>query len=295
MIKSMTGYGRGEAETENKKIKVVIEIKSVNSRYCDINIKGTKRYAFLDEHIRKRVKERVRRGKIEIVLAIEEEDPEVNVQLNKKIAVQYGESLKELGEMLELPVKFSPESFLSFPEIIRLEKSEIEEAVFLSPVLVALDQAFNVFEKMRKTEGEMLKKDILEKCDNMENALKKIDKKIPNIVEEIFNKRRNKMKEILGDIDEYTEEKLIYEAGSFAEKSAVDEEAIRLKSHIGQVREILSGTREGEGKKLDFISQEMNREANTIGSKSGDLYVTDLVVYIKGENEKIREQVQNIE
>ena len=118
-----------------------------------------------------------------------------------------------------------------------LEKSEIEEAVFLSPVLVALDQAFNVFEKMRKTEGEMLKKDILEKCDNMENALKKIDKKIPNIVEEMFNKRRNKMKEILGDIDEYTEEKLIYEAGSFAEKSAVDEEAIRLKSHIGQVRE----------------------------------------------------------
>ena len=291
----MTGYGRGEAETENKKIKVNVEIKSVNSRYCDISIKGTKRCAFLDEYIRKKVKERVRRGKIEIILFIEEEDPDVAVRLNKKIAEQYGERLKELGDMLELPVKISLENLLSFPEVISLEKNEINEEIFLIPVLAALDQALNIFGEMRKREGEILKKDILKKCDNIENALVKIEKKIPDTVKEMFNKRREKMKEILGEIDEYTEEKLIYEAASFAEKSAVDEEVVRLRSHIYQVREILSGTLEVEGKKLDFISQEMNRETNTIGSKSGNLQVTDLAVYIKGENEKIREQVQNIE
>ncbi len=292
MIKSMTGYGRFDGVIDGKKI--VFEIKSVNHRFLELQSRTPKGYGFIEETIKNLVSEYVKRGKIDVFVSIESDDEATaDVSLNHSIAAGYINALRELRDKYGLKDDITVSLVAGYNDIFTIHKTPENEEKLCLAVETAARQALEAFVAMREREGERLKEDVLQRCGTIIDLVAVIEQGYPQIVEEYRCRLLARLNEILGDASA-DPQRVLTEAAIFADKTAVDEETVRLRSHIDQLKDMLSCS-EPIGRKLDFIVQEMNREANTIGSKISDADLAHKVVDIKAEIEKIREQIQNIE
>ncbi len=292
MVRSMTGFGRGEATVDSRDI--VVEIKSVNHRYFEFNCRTTRGYGFLEEKLKSYIKEYVHRGKIDVFVSLsQKEDTESIVKINPSLAKGYINALRTLTDEYGIRDDISVSTVAAYTDIFQIRKApEDEEEVWLA-VKPVLDTALNNFVKMRETEGEKLKADIMSRAETILSIVDEIEKRSPERVTEYEARLKERIKELLGSA-EFDEQRVLTEVAIFADKVAVDEETVRLRSHFDQLKLLMESDDE-IGRKIDFIIQEMNREANTIGSKSNDSDLAHKVVDIKAEIEKIREQIQNIE
>lgn len=292
MIKSMTGFGRSYGEENGYNISV--ELKSVNHRFFEFYSRVPRQYAFLEEKLKSFVNSKVARGKIECTLTIENlSDNSVEVQINKPLAKAYANSLKELSAELGLKEDFGSSLISRFPEVLNVTKQEIDEDLVWQNVKTIAENAIDKFISMRETEGEKLKTDLLLKCDHILECISFVENRSPQTVSEYQERLYQKMKEVL-ETTSIDEQRILMEAAIYSDKVAVDEETVRLRSHIDQFKTFLD-SEEAIGRKMDFLVQEMNRETNTIGSKCSDVEISRKVVDIKADIEKIREQIQNIE
>ncbi|PAB58860.1 YicC/YloC family endoribonuclease [Anaeromicrobium sediminis] len=293
MIKSMTGFGRGE-NADNKR-QFTVEIKTVNHRYNDIVIRMPKKLNYLEENIKKLVKEKINRGRVEIYVSLENVgQSEVNISLNRELAAEYIDVLKTLSKEFQIVDDISATFVSKFPEVVKIEDKEEDQEEIWNCLKVSVMGALEQLVNMRLEEGQKLALDIEKRCYNIDNVVEEIKLRSPKIVEEHREKLRQRIEDMLGDSYEIDDQRLAVEVAYMADKSNITEEIVRLKSHIDQLNNSLKSTG-SIGRKLDFLIQEMNREINTIGSKTNDLEVTNYVVDVKSELEKIREQVQNIE
>lgn len=292
MITSMTGFGRGEYSDENKKL--VIEMKSVNHRYLDVNIKLPKKLGFYEAYIRNLLKKYISRGKVDIFVTYEDMSEDSNkIIYNSAIASEYFKYAELISSELSVNNDMTASKIMRFPDVITVEEQDADEKEMEQLINQVFDEAAKSFVVTRQTEGENLKNDILEKLEKMDEYVSFIEERSPQIISEYKDKLREKVKDLL-DESNTDETRIMMEVTVFADKVCVDEEIVRLKSHIDGIRNAL--TSGGEvGRKLDFLAQEMNREANTTLSKSSDLEITNIGIELKTMIEKIREQVQNIE
>lgn len=289
----MTGYGKGEFENDLYKFK--IEIKSINHRYNDILVKMPRHIISLEDTIKKRIKEYVQRGKVDVFVNLEYiNESTVDISIDTHLARSYKLALEGLVSELALDDKIRLNNILAIPEVVKIERKEVDEDLISQCLNNALEKAIESLINMRTIEGDELKNDILIKLNNIEDYIDIIEERSPMVSSEYQNKLELRIKEILGSYSVLDEERLNNEVAYFIDKSSIDEEAVRLRSHIKQFKSILNED-EPKGRKLDFLIQEFNREINTIGSKSNDEIISNRVVELKAELEKIREQVQNIE
>lgn len=294
MIKSMTGFGRSEY-TDGKR-NLTVEIKSVNHRYCDVTVKMPRRYGFVEDKVKSAVKSKLRRGKIDVSIMVENiTENDINIKLNEPIAHQYYDNLKALQNSFDLCGDISLELLATMPDVMKAIPDVEDEEEMTKAILIPVEEAALNLEKMREAEGEKLSEDLLIKKDNIKKLLDKISERAPQVVVDYTAKLKERITELLAGNANLPEERILTEAAIFADKCAIDEEITRLNSHLIQLERILGSGNEAEGKKLDFLVQEMNREANTIGSKANDITITNYMLEIKSEIEKVREQVQNIE
>lgn len=294
MIKSMTGFGRSEY-TDGKR-NITVEIKSVNHRYCDVSVKMPRRYGFAEDKVKSTVKSKLRRGKIDVSIMVENiTENDINIKLNEPIAHQYYDNLKSLQSSFGLCGEISLQLLATMPDVMKAIPDVEDEEEMTKAILIPVEEAAFNLEKMREAEGEKLSEDLLVKKDNIKNLLDKISERAPQVVIDYTAKLKERITELLAGNASLPEERILTEAAIFADKCAIDEEITRLNSHLIQLEKILGSGNEAEGKKLDFLVQEMNREANTIGSKANDITITNYMLEIKSEIEKVREQVQNIE
>ena len=292
MIKSMTGFGRCEVQKDSRKFTV--ELKSVNHRYLDVNIRMPKKLNFFETAIRTLLKSYANRGKVDIFITYEDlSQTQVSVKYNAALAAEYMKYLKQMEEEFGLENDVRVSTLSRYPEVFTMEEQSEDEEELWNGLKEALEGAFTQFVETRKTEGENLKKDITSKLDLLSEQIGFIEERSPQIVAEYREKLEDKMKELLADT-QIEESRIASEVILFADKICTDEEVLRLKSHISHMRNTLE-EKDEIGRKLDFIAQEMNREANTILSKANDIEVSDRAISLKTEIEKIREQIQNIE
>lgn len=292
MIKSMTGYGRAQNVIDGRDITV--EIKSVNHRFFEFSARTPRIYGYLDEKIKKFLQGKIARGKVEVsVQIINPEAQGTNVEINYALAESYAKALREMADRLNIKDDLSISVMTRFSDLFTVQKEHEDEDAVWNAVESVLNEALEKFVKMRTDEGEKMREDVLSRLVFIEESVTKVESLSEQTVSAYREKLYNKIKEVLSDktIDE---QRILTEAAIFSEKIAVDEETVRLKSHINQFRSIVQSS-EPVGRKLDFLVQEINRETNTIGSKASDLSITKLVVDMKSEIEKIREQIQNIE
>ena len=292
MIKSMTGFGRAEASDENRKI--TIEIKSVNHRYLDVNMKMPKKLCIFESSIRTVLKEYVERGKVDIFITYEDfTDTNVSVKYNSEVAKAYAGYVDQIAKEFGLDNDLKATTLSRYPEVFTLEEQEVDESELWRYVETALRKALEMFVAARVKEGENLKNDIIGKLDNMLSNVGFIEERAPQIIKEYHEKLVNKVSEYLAD-SQIDEARILTEVTLFTDKICVDEEIVRLKSHIQATKDALEAGG-SLGRKLDFIAQEMNREANTILSKANDLKTSNQAIDLKTDIEKVREQIQNIE
>jgi uncharacterized protein (TIGR00255 family) len=292
MIKSMTGFGRGTIEESGK--GYVVEIKSVNHRYLDLNIKMPRNLISLEEGIRKNISSKINRGKVDVFITQNSfAASNVVANFNADLADSYVKCLQHIKNKYDIRDDISVSLVARFPDVITLNQEEIDLEKIWATLSVPLNEAINSLIGMREKEGLKLKDDILKRCEYITDMVHKISDKSPVVIREYREKLEKRLKELLEDtfVDE---NRIAMELAIYTDKSNIDEEIVRLKSHIIQLTETLNIT-EPIGRKLDFIVQEMNREANTIASKSNDLEIVNTVLNIKNEIEKIREQIQNVE
>ena len=292
MIRSMTGFGRAEQQEKGKKI--TIEIKSVNHRYLDFNMKLPKKFSFFESEIRGILKEYIQRGKVDVFVSYEDEaGSQETLSYHAKLAAQYVKYLQQLREEFSLTDDVTVSKLAAMPEVFTLEEEPVDEEEIWSLMEQVLREACGRFSASREREGERLRSDLLEKLSHMRGYVERIEERSPEILEEYKEKLRQKTRELLENA-QLEESRLAAEVILFADKICTDEETVRLKSHVdGMLQELEKGG--PVGRKLDFIAQEMNREANTILSKANDLTVSNVGIDLKTEIEKIREQIQNIE
>lgn len=292
MIKSMTGFGRSELSDEKRKI--TFEMKSVNHRYLDVNIKMPKKMNFFEAAIRNELKNYIQRGKVDIFINFEDfSENNVSVRYNRDIAEEYLRYLNQMAEDFGLENDIRVSSLSRYPEVFTMEDQSPDEEEIWKLLKKAIDTASEEFVETRKNEGGNLKNDLLVKLEEMLGHVAFIEERSPRIIDEYKQKLKEKVEEMLQGV-QMDENRLIAEVTIFADKVCVDEELVRLRSHIEATRKIL--TEGGSvGRKLDFIAQEMNREANTILSKTTDLESSERAIELKTEIEKVREQIQNIE
>lgn len=294
MIKSMTGFGR--SEYSDGKRNIICEIKSVNHRYSDISVKMPRRYSFAEDKIKQTIKEKLSRGKVDVSISVENvTENDVTIKLNRLAANQYYENLKELKEEFALSGDINLGLLAGMPDVLKAVPDVDDEEELTKAILIPVSEASINLESMRAIEGARLAEDLLNKGDNIKSILDKIEERAPLVVRDYTDKLRERIAVLLDGAVEVPEDRILVEAAIFADKCAIDEEITRLNSHLAQLKTILTGTESAVGKKLDFLVQEMNREANTIGSKANDITITNHMLNIKAEIEKIREQVQNIE
>lgn len=292
MIRSMTGYGRAQGTANGKDI--LVEIRSVNNRYYDFTARIPRMYGYLEEKLKSFLQGGISRGKVEVsVLISNNEVKDEQIEINRFIAKGYIDALRGANEELNLADDLSLSHLIKLPDVFNVKKIIEDEELIWSSVKIFAEEALDKFIKMRETEGEKMKSDILERIDLVWRMVESVERRSPETVQNYRNKLFARLKEVLSD-NNIDEQRILFEAAVFAEKIAVDEETVRLKSHMQQFKALME-SKEPVGRKLDFLVQEMNREANTIGSKSQDIEITKLVVDIKSEIEKIREQIQNIE
>lgn len=292
MIRSMTGYGKGENEKDGRKFTV--EIKSVNHRYNDISIKLPRFMISMEDKIKKNISKKIFRGKTDVFINFETEaQDDVQVKLNEPLARSYVEKLNELKEMFGLETPNALDLVAKFPDILSTEKVEEEGDVIWETLEPALNEAVENFIHMRETEGETLKKDILLKNQKIKEITDKIKERAPFVVDEYKEKLNARLAELM-DKNVIDEQRIAAEITIYSDRCCIDEELTRMYSHIKQLESILES--DGSiGRKLDFLVQEMNREANTTASKSSDITITNAAIELKTEIEKIREQIQNLE
>ncbi len=288
----MTGYGRAR-ETKNKR-DITVEVRSVNNRYLDCSVKMPRAYVFAEDAIKARVQKAISRGKVDVFVSIDTSAADVAVvSVNEPLARGYYEALIRLRDSFSLEGDITAVTLARFPDVLTVTKAEEDLEAISGDICAVLDKALEAYNAMRSVEGGKLAQDILGRVDTIETVVGRVEERSPQTVAAYRERLENKMREVLQStaIDE---SRILTEAAIFADKIAVDEETVRLRSHIAQLRDML---RSGEpvGRKLDFLIQEVNRECNTIGSKCNDLSITQDVVGMKAEVEKIREQVQNIE
>lgn len=293
MIRSMTGFGHGEVSND-KNQKVTVEMKSVNHRYCDISLKLPKKLAMFEANIRNIMKEYASRGKIDIYVSYEDlSETAVSLHYNQAMAEEYMQVLKKMQEDFNIETKITAEALAKYPEVVTIEEVQQDEEVWWELLEAALRQAAEKFVETRTIEGANLKRDLLGKLDQMAADVTFIEERSPQIIAEYRSKLEEKVKEFLED-STIEENRIAAEVTLYADKIAVDEEIVRLQSHISSMTDVLESD-ESIGRKLDFMAQEMNREANTILSKSSDVDLADHAIELKTNVEKVREQIQNIE
>jgi hypothetical protein len=292
MIKSMTGFGRAELIDEEKKITV--EMKSVNHRYLDVNMRMPKKFSVFEASIRSLLKEYIQRGKVDVFITCEDyTQSRVSVKYNREIAQQYLGYLQEMSRDFQLSGEINAALLSRYPEVLTMEEQTEDEDEMWGALEGVIRNAAVQFVEARTKEGIELKRDILDKLEKMEEKVELVEKRSPDIIKEYREKLETKVKELLADT-QIEESRIAAEVILYADKICTDEETVRLKSHIKHTMSVLD-EKEGIGRKLDFIAQEMNREANTILSKANDLETSNLAIDLKTEIEKIREQIQNIE
>lgn len=292
MLKSMTGYGRSEAVTGGKKI--FVEIRSVNQRFCDYNIKVPRYMGYLEEKVRNCAAQQITRGKVDITVSVESYDTaDKEIVLNESLAKNYIEVLRKLKNNFGLDGEISVDTVARNSEIFKSERIEEDAEEIWKLVEIEMKKAMESFVAMREREGERIEKDLVARIDYMKILAAKIDERSPQTVMEYRERLYEKIKELLENKD-IDESRILTEVAIFADRVAVNEETVRLSSHFDEFYNIINSP-EPAGRKLDFLIQEINREVNTIGSKAQDLEIAKIVVELKGEIEKLREQVQNIE
>ncbi len=292
MIQSMTGFGRGEAA--NDQYKVSVELKSVNHRYLDINVRMPHKYGFFEGEIRSIVKKYASRGKVDVFLTFESQgESDVSITYNKSVAIAYLEGIRQMA--LDNSMRFKTDAYriARLPEVFTLSEAPVDEAIITPLIEKALADAGEQFVSSRGIEGKSLAEDIGKKLDEIKEITDKIEKRYPEILEEYSGRIRKKAEELLAD-KQIDERVLASEMVIYADKLCVDEEMVRLKTHIDHMRTTLDES-ENIGRKLDFLTQELNREANTVLSKSTDVTIANYGIELKTLIEKIREQIQNIE
>lgn len=294
MIKSMTGFGRCETELNGREITV--EIKGVNHRYFEFSCRTPRGYSFLDDKLKSYVGSRVARGKIDVFVSVGQSDQTPSeVTVNHQLVSGYLDAMKEISETYGIENDVTVVSISRFPEVFTVHKAAEDEEQIIADVLSAAKTALDSFIAMREAEGEKLKADVLARAQTILSIVDKIEERSPQTVAEYEQRLLDRIRQTLESFSvEIDEQRVLTEVAVFSDKVAVAEETVRLRSHFDQLKKILE-LDEPVGRKIDFIIQEMNREANTIGSKVQDATLAHMVVEIKGEIEKIREQVQNIE
>ncbi len=292
MIRSMTGFGRCEVSEAERKFTV--EMKGVNHRYLDVNMRMPKKLNFFETAIRNRLKDYVQRGKVDIFITYEDlSEEQVSLKYNHALAAEYLNYFKQMQVEFGINGDVNAYSLSRCPEVLTMEEQDVNEEELWNGLQKALDGACRQFVETRTKEGEQLKQDIIGKLDGMLETVALIEERSPQIVTEYREKLETKVRELLADT-QIDESRMASEIVLFADKICTDEEVVRLKSHIKHMKDTLEAA-EGIGRKLDFIAQEMNREANTILSKANDLTVSNHAITLKTEIEKVREQIQNIE
>lgn len=292
MVKSMTGYGRHQSVSNG--MDITVEIKSVNHRYFDFSSRVPRNYGFLDEKLKSYIQSRVSRGKIECYVQIENlEDDSVVVEVNHSLVKGYIDALNEISERYGVDNSVNTGILSRFNDVLVVRKNEADEEKIWSAVSAVAEKAVDKFISMRETEGEKLKDDICSRADSILKQVEFVEERSPQTVKEYNEKLLTRMRELLGDVH-IEETRILTEAAIYADKIAVAEETVRLRSHLSQLKDFFN-SHEAIGRKMDFLVQEINREANTIGSKANDVDIARCVLEIKSEVEKIREQVQNIE
>ena len=292
MIKSMTGFGRCENATE--KCKFTVELKSVNHRYLDVNLKMPKKLNFFESSIRNLLKEYIERGKVDVFITYEDySENNFALKYNATLAGEYLKYLNDMAEQFQLENDIRVSTLSRYPEVLIMEEQSLDEKELWSVLEQALRSACEQFVESRVREGEHLKNDLCEKLNNMLGYVDFIEERSPIIMKDYRTRLEDKIRELLGD-RQIDENRIVMEVTIFADKICVDEETVRLRSHIQATKDTLE--KGGScGRKLDFIAQEMNREANTILSKANDLTISNRGIELKTEIEKVREQIQNIE
>lgn len=292
MIKSMTGFGR--CEIADKERKITVEMKAVNHRYLDVNIKMPKKLNFFESSIRTLLKEYIQRGKVDIFVTYEDyTENNVILKYNQELAGEYVKYIRQIAEDFSLNNDLQACTLSRYPEVLTMEEQTVDEDALWTTLEKAIRGAAEQLVETRIKEGGNLRDDLMQKLDGMLQYVDEIEKRSPEIIAEYRQKLQDKISELLSDT-QIEESRLATEVTIFADKICTDEETVRLKSHILTTKETLS--QGGSiGRKLDFIAQEMNREANTILSKANDLTVSDIAINLKTDIEKVREQIQNIE
>ncbi len=293
MIKSMTGFGRCEVSDGERKFTV--EMKSVNHRYLDVNIRMPKKLNFFETSIRNFLKQRIQRGKVDLFITYEDlTEGQVSLKFNETLAAEYLSYFKKMAETFSLENDIRVSALSRYPEVLTMEEQVIDEKELWNTLEQALDGAVKQFVETRTQEGQRLRDDIVEKLDGMLKLVDYVEERAPQIIAEYREKLENKVKDLLADT-QIEEGRIAAEVVIFSDKMCTDEEVVRLRSHVVHMKETLLSDENGVGRKLDFIAQEMNREANTILSKANDLKTSNVGIELKTEIEKVREQIQNIE
>ena len=292
MIRSMTGYGKAIAE--NDSARVTVEMKSVNHRYLDLSIKSPRKLNYLEQSIRNRISSDVIRGKVDLYITLDEHaDANFDVSINTVLAKKYLDEINSMATELSVDNDIKASTLTRLPDVIEIREKQNEEDVLKDLVFEALNKCIAAFVETRESEGARLKNDLLAKMDEISSLVSKLEERSPVIIDEYREKLRAKVKELL-DNTEIDEGRIAQEVVLYADKICIDEEMVRLKSHVAEAKDIFANSKEA-GRRLDFLAQELNRESNKILSKSTDVEVADIGITLKTLIEKIREQVQNIE
>ena len=293
MIKSMTGYGRAR-QTLNKR-DITVEVRSVNNRYLDCTVKMPRMYAFAEDAVKQTVQKSVSRGKVDVFVTVDASAADVaKVTVNRELAAQYAAALGELAEVCgPTAYKVTPETLARFPDVLTVTKADEDLETVSADLCAVLEEALAAYHAMRAVEGQKLAEDIANRLDAIEAYTAQVEERSPQTVAEYRAKLTARMQEVLQSAT-VDPQRILTEAAIYADKVAVDEETVRLRSHVAQLRTMLESD-EPMGRKMDFLIQEVNRESNTIGSKCADVSIAQVVVGLKAEVEKMREQVQNVE
>ena len=292
MIKSMTGYGSAKGSCEG--FDISIELKSVNNRYLDTSVRLPRSFLFAEEAIKAGVQKHISRGKVDVFVTVSSTgDDSVVVSVNEPLAKGYAEAVKHIAQICGLPDELSALSIARMADVLSVEKKEADKEILAEGICAICEEALKEFDAMRSREGDKLREDISQRLVTIENYVSAVEERSPETVAEYREKLWKKMSEVLSSTT-IDEQRILTEAAIFADKVAVDEETVRLRSHISQMRSMLEGG-SPIGRKMDFLVQEFNRESNTIGSKCSNNDISKIVIELKSEIEKIREQIQNIE
>ena len=292
MIKSMTGYGSAKGTVEG--LQITVELKSVNNRYLDASVRLPRSFLFAEDAVKSAVQRHISRGKVDVFVSVDTTDAgEMNVKVNEALLRGYLDALRHIAEEYSLPNDATALAVSRFPDVLSVEKKDLDAEAITEGIIRITEDALRDFDAMREREGVKLRDDVLEKLGTIDALVSTVERESPRTVAEYRARLEAKMAEVLGSAG-IDENRILAEAAIFADRVAVDEETVRLRSHMSQLKTMVNGS-SPTGRKIDFLIQEFNREANTIGSKCQNSDIAHTVVDLKSEIEKIREQIQNIE